>query len=59
MQIKTGGCRLIDHIRRIELNALSDPLVARFFLAKNAKTWEAIPNDHKTYQTAIKYTKMP
>jgi hypothetical protein len=33
-------------------------MVARFFLAQNTKTGKNIPNDHKTYQMAIKYFQM-
>jgi hypothetical protein len=30
---------------------------ARFFLVKNTKKEENVPNDHKVYQMAMKYTK--
>jgi hypothetical protein len=32
--------------------------VARFFLVQNTKKGRNIPNDHKMYQIAIKYTKL-
>jgi hypothetical protein len=31
--------------------------VARFFLAQHTKTGNHVPNDHKMYQMAIKYSK--
>jgi hypothetical protein len=35
------------------------PRVARFFLVQQTKTGKYIPNDHKIYQRATKYTKFP
>jgi hypothetical protein len=32
--------------------------VARFFLGQYTKTWKNIPNNHKRYQIATKYTKL-
>jgi hypothetical protein len=33
--------------------------VARFFSGPNKQKEKNIPNEHKLYQTAIKYTKWP
>jgi hypothetical protein len=33
--------------------------VARFFVVKIYQNGENMPNDHKIYQSAMKYTKWP
>jgi hypothetical protein len=42
---------------RVERFAQNESRVARFFLTQHTKTGKiGIPNDHKTYQSVIKYT---